>query len=767
MRILVNIDPTETTYIPVLQYYIKQAGLQAISSSATMNIGELLVKASTAKCDAIFLLNSKTLENCVEGVKPTLDTWRGSLLNFSIPTIVGNSLLHTQTVPYGAFLLQKDLGRFLQLKDMKNPPFEFTVLDALPLFEEAYQTLSESILISYDIETKTINVDEDNNLAGSTIITCCSWTAVLADRSLKTFVLPIVNFLESHWVTDREYSTAIRFLRNVNSLPQTKVMHNGMYDCLHSIVYRAEPNNWTLDTMAMMHSEFSELPKSLDFVASITLPDYCQWKAEAAAASKNKDIQRYWAYNAKDTFITARICLHYLDKLPAYARRNYQTQFKLVYPALYCNFEGLLIDQERRISLRKAEEERLESSLAILRTCLADKDFNPGSPKQVATYIYDVLGAVDPKIGTKKNGEGKKIRITRGTNEKNLSAVGIQHPILLKITDAIIQYREAKKAISTYMDFLQMQGRLLYSLNPFGTETNRMSCQSSSFWCGTQAQNIPPYAKPMLTADKGFKLAEVDNSQSEARCIAYLSQDIALMAALEDIARDFYTTLGTLFFNIPYEEVTKALRNALLKKIVHGTNYMMGAATFIENAGAEKLITASASLGMKVSLLPVAPKGYITLKMFAQYLLDSYHIPFFRVKQWYQEVKNEILTTHKLVSPLGHTRYFFGDVSKSHQAFNSAVAHAPQNLSVSILNIGLWRVWQLVKFYRGKLRLKAQIHDSILFQYEEGREDIRDAVITAMHNPVIIHGRVLRIPVDCKEGKDWGNMEELPRLEYH
>lgn len=760
MRLLINYDKREQNHLPVLRYFLQKLNFEAVITSATLSIGELVSKAQTAQCQGILLVNADTLANCVPGTKPSLDDWRGSLLNFSVPTVISNSLAHTQTVPYGTWLLEKDLNKFKQL-GIKKPLFEFEVLDSVDKFFDAFNQLSKAEALAYDIETKTINENEETLTAGDTIITCCSWTAIYADRSLKTFVLPLVNFLECHWHTDADFARALGFLRAVNKLDVPKVMHNGMYDCTHSIIYNAEPTNWTLDTMAMMHAEFSELPKSLDFVASVTLSDYCQWKSEAMEASKSKDINRYWAYNAKDTFTTARILLHYLDKMPAYARKNYQSQFKLVYPALYCNFEGIKIDQEKRKELREIESTRLDKHLANLRVTLADPSFNPSSPKQVKMYIYEILGATDPKIGTKKNAEGKKVKIVQGTNEKNLSAVGGQHPILLRVTSSIIEYREARKAISTYMDFLQKNGRLLYSLNPFGTETERMACQSSSLWCGTQVQNIPFYAKPMLIADEGFELFEIDNSQSEARCTAYLSQDLKLIAALEDKDRDFYTTLGTLFFSIPYEKVTKEFRNKILKKIVHGTNYMMGAGTFVENAGIQNLIDSTVHLGTKISLASIPPTGFISMKQYAQKLLDSYHIPFFRVRLWYQEIKQEISTTRMLKSPLGHVRYFFGNVEKNHQAFNSAVAHAPQNLSVSVLNIGLWKVWGIVKREEGRLRIKAQVHDSILGQIKDGDARIRQEVIDAMDNPVIIHTRLLRIPTDIKVGKSWGTMKEL------
>jgi DNA polymerase I-like protein with 3'-5' exonuclease and polymerase domains len=568
--------------------------------------------------------------------------------------------------------------------------------------------------------------------------------------------------MEPHWISDWEFKQAILFMQEMNATDIPKCMHNGMYDCLHSIVYRAWPRNFCLDTMGMAHAQYVSLPKSLDFVASITLPDYRQWKQQAKEASKSGDIRQYWEYNGRDTFNTARICLHYLRHLPVYARRNYATQFKLVYPSLYCGFEGFLIDNDKRKELRAAREIVVGKMLEELQIMADDKGdirakkpsgFNPGSYRQVQTYVYDILGAKDPKIGFKKV-DGKKQRIVRGTDEKNLSAVGEQHPILFAFTSRIISYRENSKAISTYFDFVQKNGRMLYTINPFGTETNRMASSKSNFWCGTQIQNIPYYAKEMLIADEGFILCEPDNSQSEARCTAYLAQDLNLITALETPGRDFYKSLGTLFFGMDYEKVTTEFRNLVLKKIVHGTNYMMGPDTFIVNAGIENLLFAANVLD--VSIGPDA--GQISMKAFATLLLEKYHEPFKRIRQWYAEVKNEIRTTSMLRSPLGHVRYFFGDIDKKHQIFASAVAHGPQNLSVSILNRGWWKQWQLQKREPEDFRMKAQIHDSAPFQYRKGREDIRAEAIECFNNPTEIHGRILKIPVDYKYGTDWGHM---------
>lgn len=771
MKLLINYMPAEQAYLPVLQHYIRALGFTAVATSRSMTISQLVDKAKQAGCQGIFLCNAETLKDCVPGIAPSLDLYRGSRLDFNMPVIVGNSLAHINTVDHGKFLLETDLKKFQQLDVQMSKRFSFQVLESIEDFPAALQTIQNSLFVAYDIETVTLSKtgevieSEEVEENGDTIITCAGYTCLSEFGEFETFVLPFYNFLTCHWASSFEMEKAILFLREANASATPKAMHNGMYDCVHSIVYRAWPRNFCIDTMAMMHAQYPSLPKSLDFVASVVLPDFYQWKPQAKEASKNKDIRQYWGYNAKDTFNTARIALHYLRRMPTYARHNYAEQFKLVYPALYCGFEGFLVDNDKRKELLAEREIVVAQELKLLQTMLDDvgdisngKGFNPGSPKQVQYYLYDILGAADPRIGYNKVG-GRKTKIVRGTDAKNLEAISRQHPLLRKVTNSIVSYKKNSKAISTYFRFIQKNGRLLYSINPFGTETGRMASSKSSFRCGAQIQNIPAYAKGMLIADPDFILCEPDNSQSEARCTAYLAQDTALITALETPGRDFYKSLGTLFFEILYEEVTTDFRNRVLKKIVHGTNYMMGAKTFIQNAGEENLLFAANVLGIKV-VTKVTKPGEMTLLSFAASLLDKYHKPFKRVREWYAEVKNEISTTHMLRSPLGHTRYFFGDILKKHQIFASAVAHGPQNLSVSILNKGWWKQWLLQKQEPLDFRMKAQIHDSAPFQYRKGREDIRARAIDCFRNPTVVHGRTLVIPVDYKYGTDWAHMEK-------
>lgn len=759
MRILLNYDKSEKEYLSSLAYILRQLNIDAVSTAKNLTISELMAYAKQTGCSFVVCNNEQTLRYLVPGEKPTVDQWRGSRLQFEVPCLIINKLAHIHTVPHGAWLLEQDL-RKLRYYAHTPAPFRFEKILTREQMVSALMVLSKAIFLSYDIETKTVDwvkpedwEEGDPTSVGDTYIPCASWTGIYDDGSLKTYVLPFVDYAGDHWQDDADYIAAIKLMKKINALPIPKVMHNGMYDATHSIRYHAEPHHYTLDTMAFAHSAYSELPKTLDFVASYLLWDYVYWKHDAKEASKKRDQEKYWAYNGKDTWYTARILIEQLRQYPTYAWKNYAKQFPLTYPALYCNFEGLRIDQAKRVELRTAAKDKLERAKAKLQICFADPSFNPGSWQQVEKYIYHVFGAKKPMIGKSKS----------ATDEKNLLAVGEQHPILARLTEEIITYRENQKAIGTYFDFDQYRDRLLWALNPFGTDTTRMACSASSLWCGTQVQNVPGYAKEMLIADDGFEIFEADNKQSEGRTTAYCSQEEMLIAALEDAERDFYKTLGTLFFNIPYPEVTDFFRNKVLKKIVHGTNYMMGGKTFIENIGAKILYETAHKLGLEiVDTVKANHPTQRTLKQFAQELLDTYHKPFPRIRKWYDEIKGEIKRTGYLVSPLGQTRKFFGDIGRNHNMLRSAVAHQPQQLSVEILNRGFLRAYQeLVLQYPEDIRIKAQIHDSIFGQWRISRRDFfAQKLAECMYNPVQVHGRTLVIPIDIKYGQNWGEKDD-------
>lgn len=779
MRTLLVYDNTATPYLPIFQSLAARANLTVVATNSPIDsLGTLLALADESNVSAILIARESLLPHVIsDDPKPTLSAWRGSVLKFRIPILILAPFQHLVSVPHGQFLLTSDLKKLHQLS-YKPPLFAFETIDSYSGYQRLLNDASNCLVGSLDIETRsfpksledyTPDSDMEVECDFDTLITCISYTLLLPNLSFATYVIPFFDFRGPHFLTHEELMEAYSVMRKVNAMDFPKVMQNGMYDTIHLLRYHAPPVNWIFDTMGLAHGAYAELPKNLEFLSSLYLPDHRAWKHSADEAGKRKDDQLYWKYNAQDTYRTLRIFLAMIfGALPSYAWKNYSMLFPLVFPFLAAGLDGLKVDNQKRRELLRQKQEQQSKALKDLRVMFNDSDFNPNSPPQVKHFLYHVWGAKDPHIGKTKNKQGHKVKKVESTDEKNLLEISQQHPILNKICSTLLSHRDAAKACSTYYSFDQRGGRLLYSIDPFGTETGRSSCKSSSLWCGAQVQNIPSYAKKMLVADDGYVIVEIDNSQSEARCTAYLSKEPELKKALETEGKDFYKTLGFLFFQIPYDEVTKEFRNKVIKKIVHGTNYMMGWGTFVENATMDVIYLAASWL--KIEIIPDEEKKKesttkMTVKTFATMLLNSYHVPFPRVRKWYQEVQKGISNTKKLVSPLGYTRIFFSDPAKNHNALMGAVAHGPQNLSVAILNRQLLKLWERECLSgNGDVRFLAQIHDSVLLQVKITALDKIEDLRASMETTIKVNGWDLRIPTDVKCGRVWGeeySVEEM------
>lgn len=723
MKVLINYDLSEKNHLLVAGGLVKSLGHTVVTSPNTLTIPQLGELKRRAEIDAIVCANLDTLQSIVHGDKKkiTLDSFRGSVLQYNPQVLVVNSLAHVRTVKYGKWLLERDLDKLNTLHQPIWLP-TFDLLESEEDYRKALGIFEQALIISIDIET-------DQHAR----ITCVSYTSLNSDgRSTYSCVIPFFDFGKPHWDVPKDWERAIHYMRVFNNLPAPKLMFNAGYDASYFIRDKAAPQNLVLDMMGVAHSCWSELPKSLDFVLSLWDPHHIQWKHESDQARKQNDIRSYWYYCVKDSFNTLKALLLCYPKAPYWMVGNYQRKFKLTYPCLYCAFEGDKVNAEKKEKLAKQALLELDISRNKLRVMSANPNFNPGSPQQVANLIYKILGARQTRHG-------------ESTNVKVLNQVAEQHPLFARFIDQILSYRQDQKAYGTYFTFKELNGRLLYNIGPFGTETGRASSSASNFHVGTQRQNIPYYARDMLEADEGYILFEADNSKAEARIVAKKAKCLKLQEALNNPDKDFYKILAVWFFGIPYEKVSKDIRNKVMKRIIHGTNYMMQAETFIDTATPAEVRNAAVLLNYKMT----------NMVTFVKYLLGIYHRNFPEVSQHYVEIRNEIMLSHTLTSVMGYVRYFFGDIMNDHQVLRNAVAHEPQNLNVDILNEGFWKIYnELVLPSRGEFRLKNQVHDSIGVQIKrnEREQEYKTRMVELMHNPVIIDGDEFSIPVEVKEG---------------
>jgi DNA polymerase I-like protein with 3'-5' exonuclease and polymerase domains len=684
---------------------------------------------------------------------PTLNDYNGSIFklpigNSFIEVLVINPLENLLTVSHAMPASKRFLQKLLD-KDTfyKSTTFTWDVVESstensqvkLQALLERFQSAR---LIAIDIETK-----RDDPLRRMICVGYCAYFE--ESHTSHTVVIPVEDVISLDWI------------RKFNKSNPPKIFQGGLFDNVYLMRWGCPVHNWLHDTMILFHCMFSEFPKRLDFIASYAMRDSMFWKD----SGKSGNIKEFYRYNALDCWVTLNSYLSLASIAQPYAIENYLMEFKLLFPAIHCELEGMKVDMPKLLEAKAAKEAEYKLETAKFQALINAPGFNVNSPKQVMNLM-------------KVCGLNKLI----SSDAQSLLVAQASHPLNNLIFTKLQKLRKMGKLLSTYfVESKFWHGRCFYKLNPAGTDSGRMASSESSFNCGLQIQNIPrgKVVKQFLIADDGWVLAEIDKAQSEARCVAYLSGETALIDLVES-KHDYHSWNAAAFFGIPYEQIwDEELGKVLLPEIRqlskntnHGKNYNMGATVMLATMGPDKVAKAKTSLKLPARM---------SLKQVCQFLLDAYDRRYPNISgQWYSSIIKSIEMTGKLVSSLGWTRVFFNRTSlrtnKSH--LNEAVAHPAQNLSVSIINIEFYNVWRASvygSYYKGdkliecdlvgKLRLKAQIHDSILFQYKIDSPEVPDIVFNIMDTTVDVVDAVgvtrkMFIPSDMnKGGKSWSDLK--------
>jgi len=233
---------------------------------------------------------------------------------------------------------------------------------------------------------------------------------------------------------------------------------------------------------------------------------------------------------------------------------------------------------------------------------------NISSSTQVAILLYDILHI--------ENIDG------RGTGEPVLKKINIP------LTNAILEYREVKKLLTTYIDKLpnvvHSDGKIHCNFNQYGADTGRMSSSDPNL------QNIPSHNKEirkMFVASPGYVLLSSDYSQQEPKCLAALckmSGDSQLYDTFM-AGKDLYSDIASVSFEKPYEQckefnpdgTTNAEgkeRRRQAKSILLGSLYGRGIASIAEQL--------ACSLEEAQAIKDRVFKGYPAIKQFEDDSLD-------------------------------------------------------------------------------------------------------------------------------------------------
>jgi len=210
-----------------------------------------------------------------------------------------------------------------------------------------------------------------------------------------------------------------------------------------------------------------------------------------------------------------------------------------------------------------------------------DKEFNPGSVKQLGSVLFEILKLPPVKLTDTGN---------FSTDVEVLETLETQH----EFPKLILEYRKMSKLKNTYIDsileVLDADGRLRSSFNLQGTTSGRLSSSGNMNY-----QNLPKDKegkegegiKRAFTARPGYVIVQGDLKTAEVYVAAVLSKDKFLQEAFKS-GMDFHSYVSKQMFKLPCDipkvkELYPDKRQAA-KAITFGIMYQAGAPTIAEEA---------------------------------------------------------------------------------------------------------------------------------------------------------------------------------------
>jgi DNA polymerase-1 len=431
-------------------------------------------------------------------------------------------------------------------------------------------------------------------------------------------------------------------------------------------------------------------------------------------------------YAAEDSEITFR--LYKLFKKRILNERNasvyYEIERSLINSILKMETNGMKVDNNYLKNLSNEFELRIKNvEKKIFK--LAGKEFNIGSPKQLAEILFDFLKLNPPK--KTKSGE-------RSTGIEVLEDLAYEGN---KIAEHIIDWRQISKLRSTYTEALQGHisqetGRIHTSFSMASTTTGRLASSDPNL------QNIPIRTdegrsiRKAFVAEKNKTIFSADYSQIELRVLAHIANVDQLKEAFNN-NDDIHKMTASEIFNIKMKDVTSDLRRQA-KAVNFGIIYGISAY----------------GLAKQLSISNFEASDFI----------KKYFNKFSGIKDFMENTK-ELCRQNGYVETLCGRKCFFPRIKDKNFALRSfqerAAINAPiQGTAADIIKYAMIKIDKKLNNDED-CKMILQVHDELIFEIQKSKiEKFSKLIINEMQNALEPHTK-LSIPliVDSNSGKNW------------
>ncbi len=400
-------------------------------------------------------------------------------------------------------------------------------------------------------------------------------------------------------------------------------------------------------------------------------------------------------------------------------------------------FNGIVVDGEELERQRRRLSGKITQILDQLDAeaiKALNRKFDPNSPKQLATVLFNAKDGEVPGLGLKGS---KKTKTGFSTDAEVLEELGEDATIETPIPRLILEYRQFSKLVSTYLVALReainpKTGRVHTSFHQTVAATGRLASSDPNL------QNIPIRTevgreiRKAFVAPPGHVLITADYSQIELRLLAHLSRDPALIEAFMT-GQDIHQQVAAQIHGVPLDQVTKDQRSGAKMVnfgIVYGiTAFGLARRLGVSNTQADEIIT-----GYK--------KRFTGITTFLHECVEQ-------AKRF-----GYVETILKRRRPIPDIE----SKNPSHRAFaeRTAINSVVQGSAADLIKLAMIEIYQNSRSGKGSgpaAKMLLQIHDELVFECPEASAKAAMVDIVARMEGAM----KLTVPlkVDAHVGKNW------------
>lgn len=597
-----------------------------------------------------------------------------------------------------------------------RPTFE----QAIAWLEELYRRLeSGPTIISFDLETRH----------GHIACAGFAWSESAA------FCIPFmaVGSGDGYFPSGELEYRVIDWIRRVLTHRNARVVgQNLLYDAQYTWRWWLFVPRIAQDTMISHHTAFVELPKALDYQASIYCKRYVFWKNDGKNWDPKVGEQQLWTYNCEDaarTFEVATATAKAVESLGLQAPHTFQQ--KMLWPVLRAMQTGVRIDTSIRDEIATELIEEIGKRERFLAHVLGHP-INPRSGPQMAALFYG-----DFKV---------KPIINRATgrptlNDEALQRISRSEPILRPIISAISDIRTLGVFLNTFVRApLDADGRMRCSYNVCGTLTFRLSSSENAFGSGTNLQNLPsnksksigkaknrsstfdfaiPNLRRLFIPDPGYTFFDMDLDRADLQVVVWESEDLELKEMLR-AGIDIHSENAKLLFGA---NAGKHQRE-FAKVFIHGTNYGGAARTMAVHTG----VTVHEADKMQRRWFEAHPG----------------------IKAWHSRTEDQLHKRRFIENRFGYRWYVF---DRTDGLLGEALAWVPQSTVAITIN----KIWDNLYCHAPEIMVLLQVHDSLAGQFPTAQSTTCLEKLSTLSRIQIPYSDPLVIPTGLKTSEtSWG-----------